>query len=1314
MMLTPGDFAAFFEEVHGHEPFPWQKRLFRQITEKRGEWPETLALPTGSGKTAAIDIAVFHLALEADRGEARRAPVRIAFVVDRRLVVDDSFERAEKIAEALASPQGPTTTSVAERLKKLSGDGPPLIARRLRGGIPLEDDWARTPSQPTVLCSTVDQVGSRLLFRGYGVSDSMKPVHAGLIGSDCLILLDEAHLAEPFRQTLGWLRIYQEQNWREVESTAPRGVALLTATPGEKPQDSFSLDDEDKAHPVLEKRLNASKPARLIAPTKLKGKTEDAAGADDDETESSERDLIRRAAAIVKEVRSAFEHFKGSRNGVLSPAIGVVINRVARAREVFKRVRSEFKEEIETGVIGEPILMIGPVRPLDRDGLVSVLEPIRTRTWKEGERRLLETPIILVATQCVEAGVDIDLDALVTEAAPLDSLRQRFGRLNRAGREITPYAAIIAMKSDVSARHDDPIYGKAIKPAWDCLTEAASKEGIVDFGLNAFVVRMEADALAPKADAPVLLPAHLDLLSQTSPIPAADPDIALYLHGPSRQPDSITIVWRADIDPAKHLNEETRRLLKLVPPRSAEAIELPIWAVRRWLAKGEQKAPDHLADVPTAEPEDNSRTVEGKARKVFRWKGDDERSRWIAPSELRPGDTIVAPVRYGGVDEFGWNPDSEKPATDVGEEAARPFVGRRFAARVAPGLIGGAASDEALAEAMSRAPSQHWRDLRAALLELTLPEAVREDLESFGNAKAGKVVLYTDLYGSDDQDRPRGVVFLAPFGIKDKRQDEDGQPNVTEDDAGGSMPGFSLSLEEHSQDVEKKAETFAKAAGLPGERVTDLKLAGRLHDAGKVNPRFQAWLQYGDPLGPEPDRILATSGRSLPRTARDASGLPENWRHEALSVRLARADKRLREANDPELVLWLIGTHHGHGRPFFPHRDPAGENTRHGSAVARLRLAGSRLALSLRSAQGALWRVGTGPHGGRPAARRPSRFRGKSHKGGHRMTVASYYRLEGLEPDNLLAFLALLGLLRVLETADRERSEKDKLRPRAAWDVDAPPLRPKLFLARGIARDEVTDSAAQGLDLLAAAHDFGGRKDLNHSQQECRALLEQEAKAAQFDARDHADLLAALMSDGAIKSDKETIDPTPLCLLFGQGHQHFLDRLASVPREQAPPPREKGKRGIVLSASECLGEALFQPWHRDDPTFSFRWDPEEDVRYALMAGDPTDAVYKAGTQHGANRLAAISLAALTLVPEMRAGRVRSSIIGGASGPDGFSFAWPIWRESATLSAIRALLAHRDLRKSGALAHLGVDHVMVARRISVGKFTNFARARPLAA
>lgn len=343
-MLSVDDFAAFFKEVHGCPPFPWQKRLLDRIAAK-SEWPSVLDLPTGSGKTAAIDIAVFHLALEADRFEARRAPVRIAFVVDRRLVVDDAFTRAQKLEEALREAEKPITRRTAERLKTLAGDGPPLIARRLRGGIPREDDWARTPSQPTVLCSTVDQVGSRLLFRGYGVSDSMKPVHAGLIGSDCLILLDEAHLAESFRQTLDWVGLYRGPDWRDSKTAAPWGAALLTATPGEEAQDAFSLDEEDRSHPILKKRLDASKPARLIAPAKPKRKAEDAAETDDggDERDGSDKDLARRAAAIINEVRRAADRFREAANAASVPAIGVVVNRVARARAVFEQLTRESK-----------------------------------------------------------------------------------------------------------------------------------------------------------------------------------------------------------------------------------------------------------------------------------------------------------------------------------------------------------------------------------------------------------------------------------------------------------------------------------------------------------------------------------------------------------------------------------------------------------------------------------------------------------------------------------------------------------------------------------------------------------------------------------------------------------------------------------------------------------------------------------------------------------------------------------------------------------------------------------------------------------
>ena len=161
---------------------------------------------------------------------------------------------------------------------------------------------------------------------------------------------------------------------------------------------------------------------------------------------------------------------------------------------------------------------------------------------------------------------------------------------------------------------------------------------------------------------------------------------------------------------------------------------------------------------------------------------------------------------------------------------------------------------------------------------------------------------------------------------------------------------------------------------------------------------------------------------------------------------------------------------------------------------------------------------------------------------------------------------------------------------------------------------------------------------------------------------------------------------------------------------KAGPQRREGKKNKTVTAASCLNEALFAPWHRTDDEFSFRWDPEEDARYALMAGDPTATAYKSGTQHGANRLAAVGLAVLTIAPVTRAGRVRPAIIGGSFSSNEFS--WPIWRAPASLSAIRALLAHPDLHCAQALDHLGVDHVLAARRFSSGKFLNFTRARAI--
>ena len=321
------------------------------------------------------------------------------------------------------------------------------------------------------------------------------------------------------------------------------------------------------------------------------------------------------------------------------------------------------------------------------------------------------------------------------------------------------------------------------------------------------------------------------------------------------------------------------------------------------------------------------------------------------------------------------------------------------------------------------------------------------------------------------------------------------------------------------------------------------------------------------------------------------------------------------------------------------------------------------------------------------------------------MTERSAHRLAGLEPDNLLAFLALLGTLRSLE---RVRPE---WRPRVGWTVDAPPVRPTLTVAAQTTEAEMVAAVAEGLADLASRHDFGELKDLKLSPAEAAERL----RAALSGDRYAADLWAALTSDAAIRDRNKgkEAEPTPLCLLFGQGHMHFMSRLASVPRESAPPARGTGRRKTAVRESDCLREALFEPWTRPDATFSFRWDPQEDVRYALRATDPTDSKTKETTQHGANRLAAIGLSSLTVVPRLRGASAQLSVIGGMrERSGGFAFTWPIWRHPISLAAIRALLGHGGLDNRATWDALGIVELRRARRISVGKFMNFTSAEPV--
>lgn len=317
------------------------------------------------------------------------------------------------------------------------------------------------------------------------------------------------------------------------------------------------------------------------------------------------------------------------------------------------------------------------------------------------------------------------------------------------------------------------------------------------------------------------------------------------------------------------------------------------------------------------------------------------------------------------------------------------------------------------------------------------------------------------------------------------------------------------------------------------------------------------------------------------------------------------------------------------------------------------------------------------------------------------MNAKTCHRLNGLESDNLLAFLALLGLMRAL------RKEGDLASVRASWSVDHPPVRPVLHLSRPETRSSILDSVVRGLRTLIAQFDFDGRKDLRVTRAEGTDLLMESRES------EAGSVWSALVSDAVVSRDGTRLEPTPLCLMFGQGHQHFLDRLTSVPRLETPPDRGRGRAKRAVSKEESLAEALFDRWQRPDATHSFRWDPREDVRYALRANDPTDARTKETTQHGANRLAAVALPLLTVAPQaLPGGRARLAVRGGGRDATGrFTFSWPIWRDPISLSCVCHLLDHPRLDDTTIRHALGIVEQRIATRIPNGKFMNFTAGVP---
>lgn len=906
--MTPmPSFEEFFKALWDHEPFPWQNMLAQRIANKG--WPQALNLPTASGKTACMDVAIWSLAHQADRAVSQRsAPRRTWFVVDRRIVVDEAYDRATRIAAMLEDAGNGPLEAVANRLGEVGGTKRSLAVARLRGGILHDDGWARLPSQPAVITATVDQLGSRLLFRGYGRSHRTAPIFAGLAAHDSLILLDEAHCAVPFLQTLRAVERYRGKDWAETPIKTPFAFAFLSATP---PQDipanaGFPGSQRERAldHPILLQRTEASKAAELVSLQARRSSREDPLVVE----------ASKRARGLVDD------------QGRLR--VAVIVNRVRTAIEISEQLRHELAGRAEI------VLLTGRLRPYERDHLVESWKPfLRARDPQRPER-----PVVLVSTQCIEVGADFSFDALVTEAASLDALRQRFGRLNRLGELDSSPAVVVIREDDWRATTSDPIYGTAIGETWRLLeenaTEKAGSDGkarkFVDFGITA-IDRVLADVenlspcLAPTPDAPALLPAHIDLLCQTAPVPRPDPDIELFLHGVGRGVPEARVAWRADLD--RDLSETWKEVIALCPPISGETLSVPLFHLRQWLAEDADQA-----DIGDVEGSVTSEKGEGKKDSRIRpavvWAGRDRSrvARWA--SELSPNDVVIVPAEYGMV-QMG----QSEPHKALGRqqldlwEVARLDSGRPSALRLHHAVLEPWLDCPPVRDLVRIACDPAWErdDLQDAIDAVLAHQAAMD--EETPTPPDWLRALLKDVRRGRMEAHPCGGLVL--FTRVSSSQAEAEPDLFADDDDLLSASGSEVSLAIHSELVERAVRKIASRC-LGSELLETLSTAAYWHDVGKLDERFQVLLREGDELAAVAGEPLAKS-REIPasparrQAIREASGLPENFRHELLSAQVAEQCARLPEQGDmAELALHLIGSHHGHLRPFAPIcRDPS-------------------------------------------------------------------------------------------------------------------------------------------------------------------------------------------------------------------------------------------------------------------------------------------------------------------------------------------------------------------------------------------------------
>lgn len=861
--ITREEFGDFFAALNGgNYPFSWQEEVLDHICE-HGVWPERINAPTGSGKSSVVDIHLFANALAAV-GAAPRVPRRLCVTVGRRALVDSQADHASKILkdmkDALTNESGEPDIlrRVAEALQSFQTrndekGSKPFETGHIRGELSNRNLPVTDISACAIIAATPDMYGSRALFRGYGSTKAARPRETALLTMDTVMVLDEAHMNRQLLRTTQ--RIAQLQN-READLGVPTlQVVETTATPSTEDSESTTLGVDIEAldspnDKELHRRVYSHKELVLRPIDKWDGKP-------------GNSPTVNAAVDAIKEFLAHREASEGSEE---AHTIGCIVNHVRTAIAIKEAlVKSKVLEKED-----EVQLLVGRMRPYDLENLQKKHDKLFTT---EGD----ESVKVVVATQTLEVGIDVDFADLVTELAPASSLAQRFGRVNRLGHRKDSKVVVIEPASGDSVKKDAPPY-KAVD-----LSNAYSWLEALNDTENPSVNPAAMVKYPPVQSSPERLlyqrPEWPDLLefSRTDENPYDEPDLDLWLHDSLEAETAMGGVIVRDNLPSN--TSAAMEILKTsyFAPRDRETFPANLKILQEIL---------DYQDEHGVKP----RKFLYRQGEISLWQDADhgeEISQSLAPGDVLLLDTGSIPFTNQGIAVT----QRELPSTKDKLEAV-PFL-----------------DDDELYVAelyVYEKCTDREKDFRE-YLGLS-PEEVAELLDS--QSSDGQTVIASEL-STEAEDGQEVIAWYAE--VTDDKESVEGSDIAQELVLAPTGP---VLLDDHQNDVAERTRQLAENLGLAPEFSEALELAAKYHDEGKRDLRFQQM------LGADPDAdTLAKSGhRSVAEAyrARSRSALPRGWRHEQLSaLMVAASPEKVGEHRD--LVLRIIGCSHGHGRFSFAH-----------------------------------------------------------------------------------------------------------------------------------------------------------------------------------------------------------------------------------------------------------------------------------------------------------------------------------------------------------------------------------------------------------